>query len=69
MTIRGEQLLREELKKLKSTDRPEIIKAIATARDLETSRRMLNIMLQKKNKVLSKAESAKSSQNYQILKS
>jgi len=33
MTIRGEQLLREELKKLKSTDRPEIIKAIATARD------------------------------------
>ena len=33
MTVRGEQLLREELKKLKSTDRPEIIKAIATARD------------------------------------
>lgn len=33
MTVRGEMLLREELKKLKSTDRPEIIKAIATARD------------------------------------
>ena len=33
MTVRGELLLREELKKLKSTDRPEIIKAIATARD------------------------------------
>ena len=33
MTVRGEQLLREELKKLKSTDRPEIIKAIAIARD------------------------------------
>ena len=33
MTVRGEMLLREELKKLKSTDRPEIIKAISTARD------------------------------------
>ena len=33
MTVRGEQLLREELKKLKSIDRPEVIKAIATARD------------------------------------
>ena len=33
MTVRGSQLLREELKKLKSTDRPEIIKAIATARE------------------------------------
>ena len=33
MTIRGEQLLREELKKLKSIDRPEVIKAIATARE------------------------------------
>jgi transcription elongation factor GreA len=33
MTVRGEQLLREELKKLKSIDRPEVIKAIATARE------------------------------------
>jgi len=33
MTIRGEQLLRDELKNLKSTDRPDIIKAIATARE------------------------------------
>ena len=33
MTVRGEQLLRDELKILKSTDRPEIIKAIATARE------------------------------------
>ena len=33
MTIRGAELLREELKKLKSIDRPDIIKAIATARE------------------------------------
>ena len=33
MTVRGEQLLRDELKILKSTDRPKIIKAIATARE------------------------------------
>ena len=32
MTIRGSDLLREELKALKSKDRPEIIQAIATAR-------------------------------------
>ena len=33
ITTEGEVFLREELKKLKSTDRPEIIKAIATARE------------------------------------
>jgi len=33
MTVKGEELLREELKKLKSLDRPEIIAAIATARE------------------------------------
>ena len=33
MTVKGEELLREELKKLKSVDRPEIITAIATARE------------------------------------
>jgi len=33
MTIRGAELLRDELKKLKSVDRPDIIKAIATARE------------------------------------
>jgi len=33
MTINGVELLREELKKLKSVDRPEIITAIATARE------------------------------------
>ena len=33
MTVRGAKLLREELKNLKSVDRPEIIKAIATARE------------------------------------
>ena len=32
MTINGSKLLREELKALKSKDRPEIIQAIATAR-------------------------------------
>jgi len=32
MTIEGSDLLREELKSLKSKDRPEIIQAIATAR-------------------------------------
>ena len=32
MTINGSDLLREELKALKSKDRPEIIQAIATAR-------------------------------------
>ena len=32
MTVRGAQLLREELKRLKSVDRPDVIKAIAEAR-------------------------------------
>ncbi len=32
MTVNGSNLLREELKTLKSKDRPEIIQAIATAR-------------------------------------
>jgi len=32
MTIRGAELLREELQKLKSKDRPEVIQAIAEAR-------------------------------------
>jgi len=33
MTINGQSSLREELRKLKSEDRPNIIKAIATARE------------------------------------
>ena len=33
MTVTGQDLLRKELKTLKSKDRPEIIKAIATARE------------------------------------
>ncbi|MGD9597858.1 MAG: transcription elongation factor GreA [Steroidobacteraceae bacterium] len=32
MTLRGAELLREELKRLKSADRPRVIKAIAEAR-------------------------------------
>jgi transcription elongation factor GreA len=32
MTIRGAEMLRDELKKLKSTDRPRVIQAIAEAR-------------------------------------
>jgi transcription elongation factor GreA len=32
MTVRGAELLREELKKLKSEDRPNVIRAIAEAR-------------------------------------
>ncbi len=32
MTVRGHKLLQEELKKLKGTDRPAVIKAIAEAR-------------------------------------
>ena len=33
MTVRGHELLKIELKKLKSTDRPAVIKAIAEARE------------------------------------
>jgi transcription elongation factor GreA len=33
MTVRGAEMLREELKKLKSVDRPAVIKAIAEARE------------------------------------
>ena len=33
MTVRGAEMLRDELKKLKSVDRPAIIKAIAEARE------------------------------------
>ena len=33
MTVRGHELLQEELKKLKSTDRPTVIRAIADARE------------------------------------
>ena len=32
MTVRGAKLLRDELKRLKSTDRPDVIQAIAEAR-------------------------------------
>ena len=32
MTVRGHQLLEEELKRLKSVDRPNVVKAIAEAR-------------------------------------
>ena len=32
MTMRGAELLQQELKKLKSQDRPDVIKAIAEAR-------------------------------------
>ena len=32
MTVRGAALMREELKRLKSEDRPNVIKAIAEAR-------------------------------------
>ena len=32
MTVRGHELLQEELKKLKSEDRPNVVKAIAEAR-------------------------------------
>ena len=32
MTVRGHELLREELKRLKSVDRPQVIQAIAEAR-------------------------------------
>jgi transcription elongation factor GreA len=32
MTVRGHELLRDELKKLKSVDRPQVIEAIAEAR-------------------------------------
>lgn len=32
MTVRGHELLQEEVKRLKSVDRPEVIKAIAEAR-------------------------------------
>lgn len=32
MTVRGAELLRDELKRLKSTDRPQVIQAIAEAR-------------------------------------
>ncbi|MGJ8686702.1 MAG: transcription elongation factor GreA [Spongiibacteraceae bacterium] len=33
MTVRGEQALRDEVKKLKSVDRPRIVQAIAEARE------------------------------------
>lgn len=33
MTVRGHELLQAELKKLKGTDRPTVIKSIATARE------------------------------------
>lgn len=33
MTVRGHELLQEELKRLKSVDRPQVIKAIASARE------------------------------------
>lgn len=34
MTVKGEQILRQELEELKSKKRPQIIEAIATAREL-----------------------------------
>jgi transcription elongation GreA/GreB family factor len=60
MTARGHELLQAELKKLKSEDRPEVIKAIAEARahgDLKEnaiSRKMPSTTLQKISKASSK---------------
>ena len=60
MTEDGQKKLIEELKYLKTVERPTIVKAIADARSMETFLKMLNIMQQEKNKVLLKDELEKS---------
>ena len=51
ITNKGFEKLEIELKLLKSTERPNVIKAIAEARAHGDFLKMQNIMLQKKNKV------------------
>ena len=52
MTVRGAELLRQELDFLKNERRPEIIKAIAEAREHGDLKKMQNITLRVNNKVL-----------------
>ena len=57
MTIRGAQLLRDELVKLKSDDRPKVIQAIADT-GAESLRDMGKVMGQIKTKAEGRADMA-----------
>ena len=63
MTVRGAQLLREELDYLKNERRPEIIKAIAEAREHGDLKEMRNITPPVSNKVSAKDAFRKSKAN------
>ena len=54
ITKAGEQELAERLRQLKTKDRPEISQAIQKLALMEILKKMLSIMLQKNNKVLSR---------------
>ena len=55
MTRAGHSALNDELKQLRSVERPAIIAAIAEARELATCPRTPNIIQPAKNTALSKA--------------
>ena len=56
ITKKGFELLEKEIKYLKHVERPAIIEAISTARDLAIYRRMQNITQPEKNRALLKGE-------------
>ena len=56
MTADGLAKLKSELENLKNSERPNIIKAIAEAREHGTYQRMQNITLLERNKVLLREE-------------
>jgi len=64
ITINGSEKLKEELKILKSVERPKVIAAIAKPELKEISLKMLNTMLLKKNKDLLREESLILKQSY-----
>lgn len=63
LTIRGAELLKNELQQLKSVARPEVIAAIAEARSHGDLSENAEYEAAKENKDSSKAESPKSSIN------
>ena len=64
ITINGSEKLKEELKILKSVERPEVIAAIAEARAQGIFLKMLSMMLLKKSKGLLREESLILKQSY-----
>lgn len=56
ITARGAKMLKDELQRLKTQDRPAVVQAIAEAREKETFLKMPNMMQPESLRPLLKAE-------------